>query len=74
MHKKSSVRSSNADVLQKVSLVSPRRLAPALIEFEILFPVLIKQLTGAFDRYHTVYIIDASNDPIEIRASEFCLK
>jgi|TARA_B110000467_G_scaffold119715_1_gene110938 hypothetical protein len=49
MHKKSSVRSSNVDVPQKVSLVSSPGLAPALIEFKILFPALIKQLTGAFD-------------------------
>tara|TARA_B110001454_G_C12677557_1_gene416525 strand:+ start:356 stop:634 length:279 start_codon:yes stop_codon:yes gene_type:complete len=38
MHKKSSVRSSNVDVPQKVSLVSSPGLAPALIEFKILFP------------------------------------
>ena len=61
MHKKSSVRSSNADVPQKVSSVSPPGLAPALIEFKILFPALIKQHTGVFDRYHTVFIIDVNN-------------
>jgi hypothetical protein len=38
MHKKSSVRSSNVGVPQKVSLVSSPGLAPALIEFKILFP------------------------------------
>jgi hypothetical protein len=32
------VRSSNADVPQKVSLVYPPGLTPALIEFRILFP------------------------------------
>ena len=66
MHKKSSVHSSNVDVPQKVSLVSSPGLAPALIEFKILFPALIKQLTGAFDSCHTVFIIDVWNDPIEI--------
>jgi|TARA_B100001105_G_scaffold196732_1_gene160575 hypothetical protein len=38
MHKKSSVRSSNADVPQKISSVSPPGLAPALIEFKSLYP------------------------------------